>query len=61
MVSMRILCSQREFFEFVPNILREGGEFSFFNGLAGTNPFFHDVYCQLVELEVCELSVYDLE
>lgn len=47
---------QKVFHEALPFILNEGGIFSFFNGLGGTNPFFHDVYCRIVELEFEELG-----
>lgn len=47
----------RDFFEYVPNLLKEGGHFSFFNGLGGTNPFFHDVYCKLTELELQQMGL----
>ena len=43
----------QDFHEELPNMLREGGVYSFFNGLgASTNAFFHTVYCRLVELEL---------
>ena len=47
---------QKVFHEALPFILNEGGIFSFFNGLGGTNPFFHDVYCRIVEMEFEELG-----
>lgn len=47
---------QKVFHEALPFILNEGGIFSFFNGLGGTNSFFHDVYCRIVELEFEELG-----
>lgn len=47
---------QKVFHEAIPFILNPGGMFSFFNGLGGTNPFFHDVYCRIVELEFEELG-----
>ncbi|KAI9007243.1 S-adenosyl-L-methionine-dependent methyltransferase [Gaertneriomyces semiglobifer] len=47
----------REFHDHVPNILRETGIYSFFNGLAGTNPFFHDVSCRLAEADLLEIGL----
>jgi protein arginine N-methyltransferase 2 len=46
----------KEFHEILPNILDENGVYSFFNGLAGTNPFFHDVACQIAELDLQEMG-----
>ncbi|KAL6511611.1 hypothetical protein OROGR_021208 [Orobanche gracilis] len=37
----------REFHQHLPQLLKTGGIYSFFNGLCGGNPFFHMVYCQL--------------
>ncbi|KAL7154977.1 hypothetical protein ABFS83_03G041500 [Erythranthe nasuta] len=42
----------REFHQHLPKLLKPGGIYSFFNGLCGSNPFFHVVYCQLVSLEL---------
>lgn len=47
---------QRVFHDAVPLILQPDGIFSFFNGLGGTNQFFHDVYCKIVEMEFAELG-----
>ncbi|KAL3617886.1 hypothetical protein CASFOL_038207 [Castilleja foliolosa] len=46
----------REFHEHLPQLLKPGGIYSFFNGLCGGNPFFHVVYCQLVSLELENLG-----
>uniref|UniRef100_A0A6B2L9F0 Protein arginine N-methyltransferase 2 n=1 Tax=Arcella intermedia TaxID=1963864 RepID=A0A6B2L9F0_9EUKA len=46
----------REFHEELPALLKKNGIYSFFNGLAGTNGFFHDVYCKIVDLEMRELG-----
>ena len=48
----------REWHELVPDLLacHDQAVYTFFNGLGGTNPFFHDVYCQLVELELHDLG-----
>jgi protein arginine N-methyltransferase 2 len=34
-----------------------GGVYSFFNGLAGVNYFFHAVYCQIAQLELQQLGL----
>ena len=47
---------QKEFHEILPNILDENGIYSFFNGLCGTNPFFHDVSCQIAALDLNEMG-----
>ncbi|TPX60079.1 hypothetical protein SpCBS45565_g07589 [Spizellomyces sp. 'palustris'] len=47
----------KEFHEHVPNILSQTGVYSFFNGLAGTNPFFHDVSCRLAEADLREMGL----
>lgn len=47
---------QREFHEIVPNILNQDGIFSFFNGQAGTNAFFHHVYRELIALELQDMG-----
>ncbi|KAI9097369.1 S-adenosyl-L-methionine-dependent methyltransferase [Phlyctochytrium arcticum] len=48
----------KAFHEHVPNMLRdETSQYSFFNGLAGTNPFFHDVSCQLAERDLMDMGM----
>lgn len=42
----------RELHEFLPMILRPGGVYSYFNGLAPDNIFFHTVYCKLAAAEL---------
>ncbi|RKP11375.1 S-adenosyl-L-methionine-dependent methyltransferase [Piptocephalis cylindrospora] len=42
----------REWHEEVTNLLRPDGIYSFFNGLAATNPVFHEVSCRLAETEL---------
>ncbi|KAI8802638.1 S-adenosyl-L-methionine-dependent methyltransferase [Cladochytrium replicatum] len=44
----------REFNDLVPNYLSQEGLYSFFNGLSGTNSFFHDVYCRIAEGDLLE-------
>lgn len=48
----------QEWHEHVPNLLKEDGIYSFFNGLgASTNAFFHEVYTELVQLELAEMTL----
>lgn len=47
----------KEFHDYLPNILAEDGIYSFFNGLAGTNQFFHDVYCRVAEADLSEIGL----
>jgi len=47
-----------EFFENVPNLLRdEYSRFSFFNGLGATNALFYDVYSNIVELHLSDIGL----
>ncbi|KAL6894017.1 hypothetical protein ACP4OV_008115 [Aristida adscensionis] len=46
----------REFHHHLPQLLKPGGIYSYFNGLCGDNAFFHVVYCQLVALELANLG-----
>lgn len=39
----------REFFEHVPRLLRAGGRFSYFNGLAPYSIFHHAVFCRMAQ------------
>lgn len=49
----------REWHDHVPNLLRSEpwAVYTFFNGLGATNPFFHDVYCTLVEVELRDVGL----
>eukprot|EP01117_Protostelium_nocturnum_P005097 TRINITY_DN1847_c0_g1_i2.p1 TRINITY_DN1847_c0_g1~~TRINITY_DN1847_c0_g1_i2.p1 ORF type:complete len:232 (-),score=103.86 TRINITY_DN1847_c0_g1_i2:25-720(-) len=47
----------RQFCQLVPDILRPDGIYSFFNGLGGSNPFFHAVYCRIAEMELLEMGM----
>ncbi|KAJ3326613.1 hypothetical protein HDU76_012773 [Blyttiomyces sp. JEL0837] len=47
----------RTFHEAVPNILREDGIYSYFNGLAGSNIFFHAVSCAIAEADLEEMGL----
>ncbi|XP_027355799.1 protein arginine N-methyltransferase 2 isoform X1 [Abrus precatorius] len=46
----------REFHQHLPALLKPGGIYSYFNGLCGSNAFFHVVYCHLVSLELENLG-----
>jgi protein arginine N-methyltransferase 2 len=46
----------REFHAFLPKIMRPGGVYSYFNGLAPDNIFFHTVYCRLAAKELGRLG-----
>ena len=49
----------KEFHEHLLNILdQETGGHSFFNGLAATSVFFHDVACRIVECDIQELAMH---
>jgi protein arginine N-methyltransferase 2 len=47
----------KEFHELVPNILREDGVYSYFNGLAGSNLFFHAVSCAIADADLSEMGI----
>ena len=42
----------RSFHAELPRLLRPGGIYSFFNGLAADNAFFHVVCCHVVQAEL---------
>lgn len=46
----------KEFHNFLPQLLKPGGIYSFFNGLCADNAFFHVVYCQLVALVFSQMG-----
>ena len=46
----------RDFHALLPRLLRPGGTYSFFNGLAPHNVFFHAVCCQVADLELQALG-----
>ncbi|KAG1679254.1 hypothetical protein FOA52_009283 [Chlamydomonas sp. UWO 241] len=46
----------RGFHDALPRLMRPGGIYSFFNGLAPDNIFFHMVYSRLVQLELSKLG-----
>lgn len=46
-----------EFQSHLPNILKKDGFYSFFNGLAPDNIFFHGVSCEIVKLELQGLGM----
>ncbi|KAI8976817.1 S-adenosyl-L-methionine-dependent methyltransferase [Pilobolus umbonatus] len=47
----------RAFHECVPKILHEQGIYTWFNGLGATNQFFHDIYCNISEIDLHELGL----
>ncbi|KAI8622546.1 S-adenosyl-L-methionine-dependent methyltransferase [Chytriomyces sp. MP71] len=47
----------KEFHELLPNILSETGTYSYFNGLAGTNIFFHEVSCAVAEADLLDMGI----
>ena len=46
----------REFHALLPKIMRPGGVYTYFNGLAPDNIFFHTVYCRLAQAELASLG-----
>ncbi|KAI8908717.1 S-adenosyl-L-methionine-dependent methyltransferase [Powellomyces hirtus] len=48
----------KQFHEHLPNMLKHDGIYSYFNGLAGTNSFFHDVACGLAEADLEEMGIH---
>lgn len=49
--------ARRDFHALLPRLLRPGGTYSYFNGLAADNAFFHAVYCALVKGELGRLGL----
>ncbi|BDA44371.1 Protein arginine N-methyltransferase 2 [Coccomyxa sp. Obi] len=47
----------QEFHALLPSLLRPGGIYSFFHGLAADNAFFHAVYTTIVERELARLGL----
>ncbi|KAI9468935.1 MAG: ankyrin repeat family protein [Benjaminiella poitrasii] len=47
----------RAFHECVPKILNEKGIYTWFNGLGATNQFFHDIYCNVSEIDLREFGL----
>ncbi|RKP18521.1 S-adenosyl-L-methionine-dependent methyltransferase [Rozella allomycis CSF55] len=45
-----------KFHSFLPQILKEGGIYTFFNGLGGTNQFFYNVYSRIVDMDLAQLG-----
>eukprot|EP00033_Pygsuia_biforma_P001880 GCRY01002101.1.p1 GENE.GCRY01002101.1~~GCRY01002101.1.p1 ORF type:complete len:379 (+),score=75.38 GCRY01002101.1:165-1301(+) len=45
-----------DFHEVLPTIMKVGGIYSYFNGLAATNQFFHDVSNKVAEMDLKELN-----
>lgn len=48
-----------EWHENVVNLLKpeKSSVYSFFNGLAGTNRMFHEVYCRIVEIDLADIGL----
>jgi type IV protein arginine methyltransferase len=46
-----------EFHEHVPNLLKDDGVYSFFNGLAATNPFYHHVARNVAQVHLAEMGI----
>jgi protein arginine N-methyltransferase 2 len=47
----------RSFFHSLPTLLRPNGRFSFFHGLAATNPFLYQVYTRIAELDLHHIGL----
>ena len=47
----------RAFFDALPRLLAPGGVFSYFNGVAPFNPFFHGVACEFIKTELAKLGL----
>jgi protein arginine N-methyltransferase 2 len=47
----------KEFHDHVPNILSDDGIYSYFNGLGGTNQFFHDVSNRVAECDLADMGL----
>mmetsp|Transcript_9146 Transcript_9146/g.16035 ORF Transcript_9146/g.16035 Transcript_9146/m.16035 type:complete len:188 (+) Transcript_9146:702-1265(+) len=47
----------KAFQDHLPEILRPGGIYSFFNGLCPRNIFFHGVCCQVVQLQLSHMGI----
>ena len=50
-------CHCREFHELLPRLLKPEGIYSYFNGLAADNGFFHTVYCNIAKAELAQLGL----
>ncbi|CAO3666063.1 unnamed protein product [Rhizopus microsporus] len=47
----------RAFHDCVPNILQHDGVYTWFNGLGATNQFFHDIYCEVSEIDLRDFGL----
>ena len=47
----------REFHALLPRLLKAEGTYSYFNGLAADNAFFHMVYCNIASAELQQLGL----
>lgn len=50
------LDDMREFHDLLVNVLAPDGLYSFFNGLAGGNQFFHRVACALAQIQLSDIG-----
>ena len=46
-----------EFHQVMVNILDENGRCSFFNGLCGTDEFYHEIGCEMVKIDLEEMGM----
>ena len=56
MFSLQGGCQCREFHELLPRLLNPKSIYSYFNGLAADNGFFHMVYCNIAKAELAQLG-----
>ena len=47
----------RVFHGLLPKLLKKEGLYSYFNGLAADNVFFHAVYCEICKRELASLGL----
>lgn len=53
----RNTCRCRDFHELLPKLLKPDAIYSYFNGLAADNAFFHTVYCNIARAELAQLGL----
>lgn len=56
-LGMTSLRASREFHSLLPKLLKREGLYSYFNGLAADNAFFHAVYCEICKRELAALGL----
>jgi protein arginine N-methyltransferase 2 len=48
----------KQFHEHLPNVLKDSSSiYTYFNGLAGTNAFFHDVYNHIADMDLKDIGL----